>query len=129
MKTPAKIFGLAIAVVTASFSLPAQQTATAPAHKWTIVVHGGAGVIERPALGPEGDAAYRAALTTATEAGAKVLDRGGSALDAVETVLNILEDDPLFNAGHGAVFTAEGKTSWTPRSWTAQLSKPAQWLE
>jgi len=109
MKTPAKIFGLAIAVVTASFSLPAQQTATAPAHKWTIVVHGGAGVIERPALGPEGDAAYRAALTTATEAGAKVLDRGGSALDAVETVLSILEDDPLFNSGHGAVFTSEGK--------------------
>ena len=79
------------------------------AHRWSIVVHGGAGVIERPALGPKGDAAYRASLTTATEAGAKVLDRGGSALDAVEAVLNILEDDPLFNAGHGAVFTAEGK--------------------
>jgi beta-aspartyl-peptidase (threonine type) len=73
------------------------------------VVHGGAGVIERAALGPEGDTAYRASLAKATEAGAKVLDKGGSALDAVEAVLNILEDDPLFNAGRGAVFSAEGK--------------------
>jgi beta-aspartyl-peptidase (threonine type) len=76
---------------------------------WTIVVHGGAGVIERVALGPKGDAAYRASLTEATEAGAKVLDRGGSAVDAVEAAINILEDDPLFNAGRGAVFSAEGK--------------------
>ena len=94
------------AVVLFASSLAAQQPAT---HHWTIVVHGGAGVIERPALGPKGDAAYRASLKTATEAGAKVLDGGGSALDAVEAVLNILEDDPLFNAGRGAVFTSEGK--------------------
>jgi len=94
--------GMAAGAVVAG---PAQQST----HRWSIVVHGGAGVIERPALGPKGDAAYRASLTTATEAGAKVLDRGGSALDAVEAVLNILEDDPLFNAGRGAVFTAEGK--------------------
>lgn len=72
-------------------------------------MHGGAGVIERAALGPEGDTAYRVSLAKATEAGAKVLDKGGSALDAVEAVLNILEDDPLFNAGRGAVFSAEGK--------------------
>ena len=80
-----------------------------PAHKWSIVVHGGAGVIERPALTPAGDAAYRASLTQATEAGARVLDHGGSALDAVEAAIQVLEDDPLFNAGRGAVFTAEGK--------------------
>jgi beta-aspartyl-peptidase (threonine type) len=84
-------------------------TAQAPARHWTIVLHGGAGVIERSALGPNGDAAYRASLAQATEAGAKVLDRGGSALDAVEAAINILEDDPLFNAGRGAVFSAEGK--------------------
>jgi L-asparaginase / beta-aspartyl-peptidase len=80
-----------------------------PAHKWSIVVHGGAGVIERSALTPAGDAAYRASLTQATEAGAKVLDRGGSAIDAVEAAVRVLEDDPLFNAGRGAVFTSEGK--------------------
>jgi beta-aspartyl-peptidase (threonine type) len=79
------------------------------AHKWSIVVHGGAGVIERSALTPAGDAAYRASLTQATEAGAKVLDQGGSALDAVEAAVQVLEDDPLFNAGRGAVFTSEGK--------------------
>src|SRR5208283_471288 len=56
-----------------------------------------------------GDAAYRASLAQAEAAGAQVLDRGGSALDAVEAAINILEDDPLFNAGRGAVFSAEGK--------------------
>src|ERR1035441_3822354 len=80
-----------------------------PAHKWSIVVHGGAGVIERASLPPAGETAYRASLTQATEAGAKVLDRGGSAIDAVEAAVQVLEDDPLFNAGRGAVFTSEGK--------------------
>ena len=73
------------------------------------MVHGGAGVIERSKLGPMGEAAYRASLAKAEAAGAGVLDRGGSALDAIEATINVLEDDPLFNAGHGAVFTAEGK--------------------
>ena len=65
----------------------ARQTA---AHKWSLVVHGGAGVIEKAALGPKGDVAYRASLKKAAEAGATVLDKGGSAVDAVEAVLNIL---------------------------------------
>jgi beta-aspartyl-peptidase (threonine type) len=106
MKSAFRILFLAGVIAGVGLIVAAQQPA---AHHWSIVVHGGAGVIERPALGPKGDAAYRASLTTATEAGAKVLDRGGSALDAVEAVLNILEDDPLFNAGRGAVFTSEGK--------------------
>jgi len=109
MRSGWRICLLAGVVAAAGAYAIAQQAGTAPAHRWSIVVHGGAGVIERPALGPKGDAAYRAALKTATEAGAKVLDRGGSALDAVEAVLNIFEDDPLFNAGRGAVFTSEGK--------------------
>lgn len=78
-------------------------------HHWAIVVHGGAGVIERSALGPEGDKAYREGLDRAIHAGAAVLDRGGSALDAVEATLHVLEDDPHFNAGKGSVFTREGK--------------------
>jgi len=109
MTISAKGLGVAVMVAATAVSSFAQQAATGPAHHWTIVVHGGAGVIERSALGPKGDADYRAGLTAATEAGAKVLDKGGSALDAVEAVLNILEDDPLFNAGRGAVFTSEGK--------------------
>jgi L-asparaginase / beta-aspartyl-peptidase len=73
------------------------------------VVHGGAGVIERSKLGPDGDKAYRAGLKNAIDAGSAVLDKGGSALDAVEAAIHVLEDDPLFNAGKGAVFTREGK--------------------
>lgn len=79
------------------------------APKWSIVVHGGAGVIERKDLTPEQEKAYRAAMTKATEAGAAVLRRGGSALDAIEAAIRLMEDDPLFNAGRGAVFTAEGR--------------------
>ncbi len=78
-------------------------------HRWAIVLHGGAGVIERATMDPKTEAAYRASLTEALGAGAKVLDQGGSSLDAIETAIRILEDNPLFNAGRGAVFTAEGK--------------------
>jgi beta-aspartyl-peptidase (threonine type) len=93
-----------LAVVT--LAAGAQQPA---AHRWAIQVHGGAGVIERSRMDAKTEAAYRAGLEQATEAGAKVLDSGGSAVDAVEAALKILEDDPLFNAGRGSVFTAEGK--------------------
>lgn len=104
MLSSIRFCGLAI-VGLAGISAMAQQ----PAHHWAIVVHGGAGVIERSALGPEGDKAYRAGLDRAIHAGAAVLDKGGSALDAVEATLHVLEDDPHFNAGKGAVFTREGK--------------------
>lgn len=77
--------------------------------KWAIVVHGGAGVIARADLTPEQEAAYRAAMTRVTQDGGEVLARGGSALDAIETAIGLLEDDPLFNSGRGAVFTAEGR--------------------
>ena len=76
---------------------------------WSFAIHGGAGVIERANLSPEQDAAYRAALTRALEAGAEVLRNGGEALDAVEAAIRLMEDDPLFNAGRGAVFTAAGR--------------------
>jgi len=78
-------------------------------HHWAVVLHGGAGVIERSTMKPEMEAAYRASITQATEAAGKVLDQGGTAVDAVEAAIQILEDDPLFNAGRGAVFTADGK--------------------
>jgi beta-aspartyl-peptidase (threonine type) len=76
--------------------------------KWALVVHGGAGVIGRHDLKPEQEAAYRGALEQVARAGAEVLKAGGSALDAVEAAVRLLEDDLLFNAGRGAVFTAEG---------------------
>ncbi len=73
------------------------------------MIHGGAGVIARGALTAEQEAAYRAALSRIAEAGARLLAAGGSALDTVEALARALEDDPLFNAGRGAVFTAEGR--------------------
>lgn len=97
---------LAVAVIFASAALASAQQ---QAHHWALVVHGGAGVIERKNLGPDGDKHYREGLDRAIKAGAAVLDKGGSAVDAVEAALNVLEDDPLFNAGKGAVFTREGK--------------------
>jgi beta-aspartyl-peptidase (threonine type) len=86
-------------------AISAQQ----PAHKWAIVVHGGAGVIERAHMSAQAEADYRAGMAEALKAGADVLDRGGSSLDAIEAAIKILEDNPLFNAGRGAVFTAEGR--------------------
>jgi beta-aspartyl-peptidase (threonine type) len=77
--------------------------------RWSLAIHGGAGVIKKGDLAPAKEAAYRASLGTALEAGAKVLRSGGASLDAVEAAVRILEDDPLFNAGKGAVFTAEGR--------------------
>jgi beta-aspartyl-peptidase (threonine type) len=77
--------------------------------KWALVIHGGAGVIERASITPEREAAYRAALSAALDAGTKVLAGGGSALDTVESTIRLMEDDPLFNAGRGAVFTAAGR--------------------
>jgi beta-aspartyl-peptidase (threonine type) len=75
---------------------------------WRLVIHGGAGVIERDRLTREQDEAIRAALARALETGSAILARGGTALDAVEATARILEDDPHFNAGRGAVFTHEG---------------------
>jgi beta-aspartyl-peptidase (threonine type) len=94
-------------MVLAAVSAAAEQP---PSPHWAIVLHGGAGVIERASMSPQMDAAYRAALTRAIEAGAQVLARGGSSMDAVETAIRIMEDDPLFNAGRGAVFAADGKS-------------------
>ncbi|MFT3997730.1 MAG: isoaspartyl peptidase/L-asparaginase [Asticcacaulis sp.] len=75
---------------------------------WSLAIHGGAGVIDRTKLNPQKEADYRAGLNAALSAGQAVLEKGGSALDAVEATVRVLEDNPLFNAGKGAVFTADG---------------------
>jgi len=76
--------------------------------KWAVVVHGGAGVIEKSSMTPEAEAGYRAGITEAINAAAAVLDKGGSSVDAVEAAIKLLEDNPMFNAGRGAVFAADG---------------------
>lgn len=80
----------------------------APA-RWGLVVHGGAGAMTPQSVPPERQAEYQAALTEALRAGHAVLARGGTSLDAVEAAINVMEDNPLFNAGRGAVITADGR--------------------
>ncbi|MFT4878986.1 MAG: beta-aspartyl-peptidase (threonine type) [Flavobacteriales bacterium] len=75
---------------------------------FTIAIHGGAGTIHKSQMSDEKEAAYKAALSSALNAGYALLDKGGSALDAVERAVSEMEDSPLFNAGKGAVFTHEG---------------------
>ena len=72
---------------------------------YAIVIHGGAGSILKENLSDEKETAYRDKLNEALSAGYKILEEGGSSVDAVETAINIMEDSPLFNAGKGAVFT------------------------
>src|SRR4051812_9414181 len=87
----------------------AQSVTTTMKDKFVLVIHGGAGTILKSQLTPEREKAYTEALNTALDKGYAVLQKGGSALDAVESVIRYMEDNPLFNAGKGAVFTHEGK--------------------
>jgi L-asparaginase / beta-aspartyl-peptidase len=73
-----------------------------------IAIHGGAGTLSADRLTPENDRLYRAGLEHALRAGFAVLESGGSSLDAVTVAVQALEDDPLFNAGRGAVLAANG---------------------
>lgn len=74
-----------------------------------IAIHGGAGTITRENMSPEREEQYRQALAYATEAGYAVLEDGGSAVDAVQAAIQMMEETPLFNAGRGAVYTYEGR--------------------
>jgi beta-aspartyl-peptidase (threonine type) len=92
-----------------AFGIGAMLMSTSAAAKdWKLVIHGGAGVIERSGLTSEKEQEIRAGLDRALKAGSIVLAHGGSALDAVEASARVLEDDPNFNAGRGAVFTYDG---------------------
>jgi L-asparaginase / beta-aspartyl-peptidase len=92
---------LLIATFVFAFSLSAQKA--------MLVIHGGAGTITRASMTAEAEAQYRAGLEEALRKGHAVLAKGGSSLDAVEAAIRVMEDNPLFNAGKGAVFTHEGR--------------------
>lgn len=83
--------------------------ASARAERAILVVHGGAGTISRDKMTPEREKAYRASLSEALEAGYKILHNGGTSLDAVEAAVRVMEDSPLFNAGRGSVYNADGR--------------------
>ncbi|MEM9290158.1 MAG: isoaspartyl peptidase/L-asparaginase [Acidobacteriota bacterium] len=84
----------------------AAESEAAPV-EWALAIHGGAGV-RRSSIEASAEPGYHEALAKALEAGQKILAEGGSALDAVEASVRLLEDDPLFNAGRGSVFTSAG---------------------
>ena len=73
-----------------------------------LVIHGGAGTMARDKMTNEMECAHRDGLQRALDAGYRILQDGGTALDATEAAVRVLEDDPLFNAGKGSVFTSAG---------------------
>jgi beta-aspartyl-peptidase (threonine type) len=75
---------------------------------YALAIHGGAGALPRSRFSPKREQEYRLALAAALEAGQGLLENGGSALDAVEAAVTVLEDDALFNAGRGAVLCDDG---------------------
>lgn len=77
--------------------------------KYVLVIHGGAGTILKKNMTDQKEAAYKAGLEEALKTGYKALQAGKSSLDAVEATIRVLEDNPLFNAGKGAVFTHDGR--------------------
>lgn len=87
---------------------PAPVSESGAKLQYAIVIHGGAGVILKENLPDELEQAYLAILDSALTVGEQVLTGGGAAMDAVERVIRIMEDCPLFNAGKGAVFSHEG---------------------
>jgi len=90
-------------------AIPPQPTAMPETRKAVgLVVHGGAGTIDRSQMTPEKERDYRGGIERALSAGHKILKDGGSSLDAAEAAVRVLEDDPNFNAGKGSDFTSAG---------------------
>ena len=103
-------YSLMILLLILSLSIYSQNTLVTPATpagKWVLVIHGGAG--GRSSLTADQQQQYEKKLREALKAGTAILENHGSAVDAVEAAIKVMEDSPLFNAGKGAVFTAEGK--------------------
>lgn len=88
--------------------LATTAVAAQPADPVVLVVHGGAGTIRRADITPDEDAAVRASLEAALHAGRAEVEAGASALDAVQASIEVMEEAPIFNAGRGGVFAADG---------------------
>ena len=101
-----------------SCKAPSDQSSSAEnilpeAFDYALVIHGGAGNMNFQNLPEENQNIFNQALDSALQLGLDVLKEGGASIDAVETVIRYMEDNPLFNAGRGAVFTSEGPASPT----------------
>ncbi|WP_084265702.1 isoaspartyl peptidase/L-asparaginase family protein [Actinomadura macra] len=110
----ALVIGLSGSQLAAS-ATTVRPTASAPAppasgvHDVVLAVHGGAGSLPRGSLTPEQEKSYRDGLTKALRTGYALIKDGRPVLDAVERAVNVLEDDPNFNAGKGAVFNTDAE--------------------
>nr|WP_042178388.1 isoaspartyl peptidase/L-asparaginase [Kibdelosporangium sp. MJ126-NF4]CEL13154.1 Isoaspartyl aminopeptidase @ Asp-X dipeptidase [Kibdelosporangium sp. MJ126-NF4]CTQ98842.1 Isoaspartyl aminopeptidase (EC 3.4.19.5) @ Asp-X dipeptidase [Kibdelosporangium sp. MJ126-NF4] len=111
------VVGGGLPASTAGASGPATGQAAAPelvdggsaVRNVVMAVHGGAGTLPRGSITPEQELAYRNALRQALQAGVAVLMEGRPSMDAVEAAVRVLEDDPNFNSGKGAVFNTDGE--------------------
>ncbi|HSJ33420.1 MAG TPA: isoaspartyl peptidase/L-asparaginase [Longimicrobiales bacterium] len=105
------LFAAAIGLMSACApAAPAPAATPAPAGSgFGMVIHGGAGTITRATMTDEMEAQFRSVLEQALRTGHRILESGGTSLDAVEATVRVMEDSPIFNAGRGAVFTSEGR--------------------
>lgn len=101
------LLSLAFAAVALGAAQAAAEPKAMPEPSIVLVVHGGAGTIDPASMTPEKERAYREGLEAGLRAGHAILKRGGRSLEAVEAAVLVLEDNPLFNAGRGAVFTRD----------------------
>lgn len=97
---------LLTSVLAVSITAPTVAAEDAP---FSIAIHGGAGTITKADLTAEEEAAYKAKLTEALNAGHAILADGGTSMDAVVAAVQIMEESPLFNSGRGAVYTFDGE--------------------
>ncbi|WP_028296728.1 isoaspartyl peptidase/L-asparaginase family protein [Olivibacter sitiensis] len=100
---PKKLMAMLAVIFLTALSLSAQEK------RYVMVLHGGAGTILKQNMTPEREEAYTGAMKEALLAGYKLIKEGKSSLDAVEAAIWVLEDNPLFNASKGAVFTHDGR--------------------
>jgi len=97
-----------ITIILVTIFLALCATPDAPRPEYVLVIHGGAGVMDKKDFSPEAEKAYLDKLHEALDSGEAILREGGTALDAVTAVVVLLEDSPLFNAGRGSVFSETG---------------------
>lgn len=109
MRTLTTIFTFSFVLLMVSCQ-PAEQSKNTnqDTKEWSIALHGGAGAVSKD-MPEDRQKAYMESLEEALAIGSEILENGGSALDAIEQTVNYLEDNELYNAGKGAVFTSEGK--------------------
>jgi len=113
-----------LSILIPSCKAPADQSAaTAPdpkPYEYALVLHGGAGNMNFQSVPEPYQDMFKHALDSALQLGLDVLKEGGASIDAVEVVIRCMEDNPLFNAGKGAVFTSEGKNELDASIMTGQ---------